>query len=54
LTVYENIRVPFFSNQRAGYWVALRVDLCRGVDPETTADAIKEMKAAGADIVGDA
>ena len=37
----------------AGYRVELMVDLCRGVDPETTAGAIKQMEAAGAGIVRD-
>ena len=35
----------------AGYRVELMVNLCRGVDRETTAGAIKEMEAAGAVIV---
>ena len=48
------VKATLLDALAAGYRVALRVDLCRGVDPETTADAIKEMKAAGADIVGNA
>jgi nicotinamidase/pyrazinamidase len=36
---------------KAGYQVALILDLCRGVSPETTESAIKEMKAKGVIVV---
>ncbi len=35
----------------AGYEVDLILDLCRGVSPDTTAEAIEEMKARGVNIV---
>jgi nicotinamidase/pyrazinamidase len=48
------VKATLLDALAAGYRVALRVDLCRGVDPETTAGAITEMEAAGADIVRNA
>jgi nicotinamidase/pyrazinamidase len=37
---------------KAGFQVTLRLDLCRGVAPETTQSAIDEMRRAGAKITG--
>ena len=34
-----------------GYQVELRIDLCRGISPETTASALEEMKAKGVTIL---
>jgi nicotinamidase-related amidase len=36
---------------KAGYQVELILDLCRGVSPETTESAIKEMKGKGVNVV---
>jgi nicotinamidase-related amidase len=37
--------------RKAGYPVLLILDLCRGVSPETTESAIKEMKGEGVVVV---
>ena len=37
----------------AGYEVDLILNLCRGVSPETTAEALKEMEASGVNIIKD-
>lgn len=38
--------------RQRGYRVSVRLDLCRGVAPDSTARAIKEMGAAGIEILG--
>ncbi len=45
------VKATVLDALKAGYKVELMVDLCRGVDPATTTDAIKTMEAAGAAIV---
>ena len=45
------VKATVMDARKAGYQVELILDLCRGVSPETTESAIKEMKAKGVIVV---
>ncbi len=45
------VKATVLDALEAGYQVELVIDLCHGVSPETTASAIREMKAKGAKII---
>ena len=45
------VKATVLDALEAGYQVGLVIDLCRGVSPETTAEAIEEMKSRGATII---
>jgi nicotinamidase/pyrazinamidase len=47
------VKATVLDALEAGYQVELVLDLCRGISPETTEEAIEEMKVRGAKIIRD-